>query len=114
MLSVPNGLGNHRRERFQVAPVFVSRSMALEDREPERRLIAYADFTDYVRMIVRKDNWEQIFRPFFRRKALVQESLQRLCPIRVCAMHARVITQDDELFLMAETVRLLKAMGIKT
>lgn len=90
------------------------RSTALEDGEPEQRLIAYADFTDYVRIIARNDNWEQVFRPFFRRKSLVQESLQRLYPIRICAMHARIITQDDELFLMAETVRLLKAMGIKT
>ena len=90
------------------------RDRALGDGEAKQRLIAYADFTDYISIIVRRDNWEQVFRQYFRRRALVQESFQRLYPIRVCTMHARVITQDDELFLMAETVRLLKAMGIKT
>ena len=90
------------------------REKAREDGEPERSLIAYADFTHYETIIVQKDNWEQVFAPVFRRKTLVQESFQRLYPIRVCTMHARIITQDDELYLFAETARLLRAMGNKT
>lgn len=84
-----------------------------DEGEPERPLIAYADFTDYEPIIVRGDNWKQVFAPIFRRKTLVQESLQRLYPIRVCTMHARFITQDDELYLLAETRRILRAMGIQ-
>jgi len=87
------------------------RAKAIDVGEPERPLIAYADFTDYAKIIERKDNWNEAFAPVFRRKSLVQESLQRLYPIRNCTMHARIITQDDELFLHAETRRLLKAMG---
>ena len=83
---------------------------ALDGGEPKHPLIAYADFTDYVGIIVRRDNWDQVFASVFRRKSLVQESLQRLYPIRVCTMHARIITQDDELYLHAETKRLLSAM----
>ena len=83
---------------------------ALDGGEPKRPLIAYADFTDYLQIIVRKDNWNQVFAASFRRKSLVEESLQRLYPIRVCTMHARIITQDDELYLHAETTRLLRAM----
>ena len=60
--------------------------------EPDRPLIAYADFTDYERIIVRNDNWPAVFRQFFGRKTLVQESLQRLYPVRVRTMHSRIIT----------------------
>ena len=80
--------------------------------EAPQPLIAYADFTDYEPIIVSKTNWKEVFAPFFRRKTSVQESLRRLYPIRVCTMHARFITQDDELYLLAETQRLLRAMGI--
>lgn len=87
------------------------RDTAREAGGPARPLIAYADFTDYVAIITRKDNWEALFAPVFKRQALVQESFQRLYPIRLCTMHARVITQDDELYLLVETMRLSKAMG---
>ena len=80
--------------------------------EPERPLVAYADFTHYEQIILRKGNWEQAFAPVFKRRTLVQESFQRLYPIRVCTMHARIVTQDDELFLYVETKRLLAAIGI--
>ncbi len=87
---------------------------ALDRGEARQPLIAYADFTDYLKIIKRKDNWEQVFVSVFQRKSSVQESLQRLYPIRICTMHARIITQDDELYLHAETKRLLIAMGIET
>ena len=79
---------------------------------PEWPLIAYADFTHYEQIILRKDNWERVFEPIFKRKTLVQEAFQRLYPIRVCTMHARIITQDDELYLYVEVRRLLGAMDI--
>ena len=63
--------------------------------------------------IVNKKNWP-VFLRFFQRKASLQESLQRLYPIRVCTMHARFITQEDELYLLAETQRLSLAMDQST
>ena len=90
------------------------RDKALARGEPEKPLIAYADFTDYEKIIVRKDNWKEVFESVFQRKTSVQESWQRLYPIRVCTMHARIITQDDELFLHSETLRLLRAIGTET
>lgn len=81
--------------------------------EREFPLIAYADFTDYVQIITRNDNWKEVFKPVFRRKESVQESFQRLYPIRICTMHARIITQDDELYLYVEMKRLLNAIGIQ-
>ena len=81
-----------------------------DNEEPERPLIEYANFTDYVTIIVQEDNWQDVFQPTFKRPMLVQESFQRLYPIRNCVMHARIIIQDDELYLHAETTRLLKAI----
>ena len=76
----------------------------------EDALIAYADFTDYELVICKQDNWKSVFKPFFGRKEDVRESFQRLYPVRLDTMHARPITQDDELLLYVETRRLWKAM----
>lgn len=73
-------------------------------------LISYADFKDYERVICRKDNWREIFGRFFVRQESVRESFQRLHPIRLDTMHARLITQDDELLLHVETRRLVKVI----
>ena len=75
----------------------------------ERSLIVYADFTDYAPVICKRDNWS-VFAPFFNRPESVRESFQRLYPVRLDTMHARPITQDDELLLYVETRRLSKAM----
>ncbi|WP_188527381.1 hypothetical protein [Sinisalibacter lacisalsi] len=53
-----------------------------------------------------------MFEPVFRRPTFVQESFQRLYPIRICTMHARMITQDDEIYLYVEIKRVLSAIGI--
>lgn len=74
-------------------------------------LIAYADFTDYVQIIQRGDNWREVFKPVFGREQDIRESLQRLLPIRICTMHARVITQEDELLLYVEARRISNALS---
>lgn len=86
------------------------RDMAVSRGESERPLIEYADFTDYKAIIERGDNWQDVFRHVFSRQEDVRESFQRLFPVRICTMHARAVTLDDELFLIAETTRLLRAM----
>ena len=84
-----------------------------EGQDYQSPLIAYADFSDYVQIITRGGNWEDVFKEIFGRKGSVQESFQRLYPIRICTMHARIITQDDELYLYVETKRILKAIGVE-
>ncbi len=61
---------------------------------------------------MRTDNWELVFKDVFRRPESVRESLQRLYPIRLCTMHARLITLDDELLLHVEVKRILKTIGV--
>ncbi|MGD0670717.1 MAG: hypothetical protein ABSB13_01470 [Candidatus Binatus sp.] len=90
------------------------RAVALERGEPIQDLIFYADFTDYVTIICRRDNWNSAFREVFLRKEGVQEAFYRLFPIRICTMHARPITQADLLLLFVESDRLLKAIDAKS
>lgn len=88
------------------------RDKAVAAGEPERDIIHYADFSDYRILIERTDNWNDVFQPVFGRKDDIRESWQRLFPIRIATMHARLISQDDELLLVVETKRILKAIGV--
>jgi len=72
--------------------------------------IEVADFTDYETIICKQDHWREVFESRFKRKESVRESFQRLQPIRLATMHARIITKEDELYLYAEVVRLLSAI----
>jgi hypothetical protein len=87
------------------------REKARANSEADQPLIAYADFSDYSQLITQKNNWKEVFEVVFGRQTSVQESFQRLYPIRICAMHARMITQDDELYLHVETKRILSTIG---
>jgi Swt1-like HEPN len=78
--------------------------------EQEESLLAYAEFADYVQIIERNDNWIKVFEPVFGRREDVKESFVRLFPVRNCAMHARIITFDDEVYMHSETLRVLRAI----
>jgi hypothetical protein len=80
--------------------------------EAPRPLIDYADFTDYKAIIERRDNWRDVFEKIFKRPEDVRESFQRLFPVRICTMHARIITLDDELYVASETTRILRAIRL--
>jgi hypothetical protein len=85
---------------------------ALEKGQPDRHLIEYSDFTDYEKIFTRKNNWNEVFKPFFKRKESLQESFYRLGPVRICTMHSRIITEGDLLMLYVEFQRLMRAMGV--
>ena len=86
------------------------RDKAVKGGQPEQPLIDYADFADYRPIIERKDNWATVFKPVFGRADDIRESFQRLFPVRIATMHARSVTQDDEMLLLVETKRVLKAI----
>jgi len=77
---------------------------------PLSLLIEVADFTDYEKIICQKKHWQEVFQPWFRRSESVRESFQRLYPIRLATMHARFVTKEDELYVVAEATRLLSAI----
>ena len=90
------------------------RDKAVRGGQPERPLIDYADFADYRPIIERRDNWATVFKPVFGRADDIRESFQRLFPVRIATMHARMVTQDDELLLLIETKRVLKAIRARS
>ncbi|MGN6828146.1 Swt1 family HEPN domain-containing protein [Paucibacter sp. M5-1] len=74
-------------------------------------LLDYADFTDYIKIIDRGDNWKSIFESVFPRREDVKESFQRLGPVRIATMHSRMVLREDQLMLAVETQRVLKAIN---
>lgn len=98
---LPNGLRDEWEEKKRKAE---------KDGAEERPLIEYIDFTDYVRLICKTDNWKDVFSVAFGRVESVRETFQRLHPIRLDTAHGRLITQDDELLLSVEFKRLEKAI----
>lgn len=96
---LPNGMYDQWREK---------KRKAQQAGAAEWPLIAYADFTYYALVICRADNWREVFAVFFGRRESVRESFQRLYPVRLDTMHARPITQDDELLLYVEARRLMR------
>lgn len=103
--------------RHRLPPTMLEQWTAKRDKakaggQTEAPLIHYADFADYKMIIERSDNWKTVFKGIFRRQEDMGESFQRLYPIRIATMHARTVTQDDELLLVVETRRVLKAIGV--
>ncbi|MGB7291273.1 MAG: hypothetical protein WBD99_03790 [Thermodesulfobacteriota bacterium] len=86
------------------------REEALRNGEEEKPLLWYADFADYKDIIVRKDNWRDVFSSIFRNQMAIQESFRRLNLIRICTMHTRVLAKDDMLILTVEVQLVLRAI----
>ena len=78
---------------------------------PSCPLITYADFDDYVLIVCRQDNWEQVFNPVFDRPESIRESFQRLRPIHHDTMYSRPITLEDELLLNIESRRIMQPIA---
>jgi hypothetical protein len=54
------------------------KTTAMKNGAKDQPLVAYADFTDYARIITKKDNWTVAFAAFFGREEDVRESFQRI------------------------------------
>ncbi len=77
--------------------------------KPTAPLIDFADFTHYVLLMTRRDNWK-LFKPHFKDEANLRESMQRLYLARNETSHARPISQDDEVYIYVEIKRLWNAI----
>ena len=82
-----------------------------QGRSSEIALIEFADFTDYVQLIVSSTNWG-IFEPFFRHKNIAEASFQRLFPYRLDTMHARTVPKEDLLIIAGDCQWLLKCLNV--
>lgn len=105
-----NGWMKHQLPNGMLDAWRAKRDAAVKAGAAECPLIEYADFADYRQIIERSDNWKAVFKPVFGRPEDVRESLQRLFPVRIATMHARIVTLDDELLLLVETKRVMRAI----
>jgi hypothetical protein len=71
-------------------------------------LLNYADFTDYLGIIVQRDNWRDAFQSVFGNQKDTEVSFERLQPLRVATMHNRPLTGADGAVLATEVCRLLR------
>jgi hypothetical protein len=68
--------------------------------------IHYVDFPDYVKIILRRDNWEKVFSSTFGDREIISAKLRELGPIRNSIAHYRPLTpkQEDKLELYASEI----------
>jgi Swt1-like HEPN len=86
------------------------RAAAIEDGEIELPLHDYADIFDYAEIIIRSDNWDEVFSAIFRNKDEVQVSFRRLNAARRPVMHGREVTNEDLLLIGTEIAQLRNAI----
>jgi hypothetical protein len=69
-------------------------------------LVFYIDFTDYVKIIVRRNNWREVFKQVFKDKDIISTKLRELEPIRNAIAHFRELNQaeSDKLKLYSEDI----------
>jgi hypothetical protein len=89
------------------------RAKAAKHGAVEVPIIQFADFTDYVNIITKRDNWRLVFQGIFRTQEGVRESFHRLEPVRICTMHSRDVTNEDMLFLYVEIKRITSSAKLK-
>lgn len=73
------------------------------------RLINYVDFSDYLKIITRRDNWKEVFYAVFRDEGIVTAKLRELEPIRNAIAHNRPLTSEEieKLKLLAKDINRL-------
>jgi hypothetical protein len=59
----------------------------------------YLDFSDYMPIMLRKDNWKSIFSAVFTSPEWITSRLEELLPIRNNIAHSRTVSDDELLHL---------------
>ena len=83
------------------------------DGRPVYAAIQYADFMDLANVIMRRDNWREVFQEIFRDPKDIAVSLQRLHPVRKAVAHNRPLGRADVLTLVSEATRIFRALGMR-
>jgi len=84
---VPSDVRQHAEERK-----VRSENLWPWHQEKDLPLIYYVDFPDYIRIIIRKDNWKETFSSKFKDKEAVSAKLRELEPIRNDIAHSRDVS----------------------
>jgi ATP-dependent Lon protease len=63
--------------------------------EMKRDPVEYLDFTDYLKIITKRDNWREVFNPIFKDETIIAAKLKELEPIRNAVRHSRTLTSEQ-------------------
>jgi ATP-dependent Lon protease len=61
----------------------------------KRDVVQYLDFADYLKIIIRRDNWRDAFAPVFQDETIITAKLKELEPIRNAVSHSRKLTSEE-------------------
>lgn len=87
------------------------RHQSTQNGYPPRPIIDYADFSDYLRIIEKKDNWSSVFSSYWVRQEDIRESFQRLRAARNNTMHARAVLKEDLIIIYSEGRRVFQVLA---
>ena len=76
----------------------------------DRPLIDYLDFADLATIITMKLNWEEAFKPFFRRPEIVQVKLGEINPFRNDLAHHRNIPAPEREIFVSNARQVLRTI----
>lgn len=65
-------------------------------KKSELSLIHYVDFTDYQKIITKRDNWRAKFKTIFKDKVILTAKLRELEPIRNAIAHNRMLGEVEQ------------------
>jgi tetratricopeptide (TPR) repeat protein len=77
---------------------------------PNLHPIWYIDFPDYAKIITRKDNWQEVFKPIFGKVERVKVMMDELKPIRDKIAHMKPLTPREQINLEALSRDLLECI----
>ena len=72
------------------------KKMDKERNDEELPIFAYADFPHLREIIIKKDNWREVFEPYFKDKEATAGKLKELEPIRLIIAHSKRPLREDE------------------
>jgi hypothetical protein len=81
--------------------------------EQDLHPVAFVDFPDYAKIILRRDNWDQVFRATFGDKEAISTKLRELEPIRNAIAHFRTLGRSQETKLELYAGEILEALRAK-
>lgn len=73
------------------------RSRAEERAGGRTPLLEFVDFSDYQKIILQRNNWEEQFRHVFRTKEWISTRLAELLPLRNDIAHSRTLSYEDSM-----------------
>jgi ATP-dependent Lon protease len=80
----------------------------------KRDPVQYIDFSDYLKIITKRDNWKNSFNRIFKDEDIITAKLKELEPIRNAARHSRKLTSEQKeklKVLSKDIVRQISAMA---